>query len=212
MEFLFFDLDGTLTEPYEGISKSILYALSRFGLPDPGEEALRACIGPPLYDSFEHRFGLGKEGSLEAVRLFRERYHDVGWQENALLPGAAEALRTLSAAGKKLAVATGKPTLFAERILRKFGVFGCFSAVVGSNLDGTMTEKKEELGEAMRRLCAPREQSAMIGDRKYDVEGAHALGVFAAGVTFGYAEEGELEAAGADAVFASFPALTAYFL
>lgn len=212
MKYLFFDLDGTLTDPYEGITKSALYAIDYFGYPRPEESVLRTCIGPPLYGWFQTVFSMTEEESVRAVEKFRERYHEVGWKENALLPGVKEGLFVLKKAGKTLAVATGKPTPFAKKILEFFGVAECFSAVVGSELDGTRITKEEELSCAMQQVGARREESVMIGDRKYDILGAHALGVTAFGVEIGYAEQGELENAGADLIFQDFPSLTEYLL
>lgn len=212
MKYVLFDLDGTLTEPYEGISKSILYALDYYGIAHPSESVLRSCIGPPLYGSFQTLFGMSVEQSYEAVDKFRERYHELGWQENALLEGAEECLRALKSAGKILAVATGKPTVFAKKILEKFGVLSLFSAVVGSELDGTMTKKEEEIEEAMRLIGATAEECVMVGDRKFDVLGARLCGMDCVGLHMGYAEEGELEEAGAIAVFDRFAPLKEYLL
>lgn len=212
MKYLFFDLDGTLTDPYEGITKSALYAIDYFGYPRPEERVLRTCIGPPLYAWFQSVFGMTQEQSVQAVEKFRERYHAVGWKENALLPGVKEGLFALKRAGKILAVATGKPTPFAEKILQLFGVAECFSIVVGSELDGSRITKEEELSCAMQAVGATKEESVMIGDRKYDVEGARAVGIKAIGAEIGYAEKGELESAGADVIFSDFPSLVQYLL
>lgn len=211
MKYLFFDLDGTLTDSYEGISKSIVYALDSLGYSRPDSALLRACVGPPLTEGFARYFGLTGEKNAAAVNKFRERYHDVGWRENALIDGAEEALRDLKTRGKTLAVATGKPQVFAERILVHFGIRDLFSSVVGSGLDGSLSDKSEELRYAMREVGAPATETAMIGDRKSDVVAAKQCGVFAAGVAFGYAEAGELESAGADIIFRNFRELSAYF-
>ncbi len=212
MKYLFFDLDGTLTYSDEGITKSIVYALESLGMPRPDEKLLRACIGPPLTDGFARYFHLTGEQNGLAVKKFRERYHDVGWKENRLIEGAKEALLALKERGKTLAVATGKPTVFAERILSYFEIRDLFSCVAGSGLDGSRSKKREEIAAAMNGVRASAHESAMIGDRKNDVEGAKACGIFAAGVSFGYAEEGELARAGADIVFDDFIQLQQYFI
>lgn len=211
MQYLFFDLDGTVTDSYEGISKSILYAFESLKLPRPTKAQLRACVGPPLSESFSRIFGLTGEKSDAALKKFRERYHEIGWRENALIEGAEEALRKLKARGKTLAIATGKPTVFAERILTHFNVRDLFSAVIGSGFDGSLGEKREELACAMNAVGAPQKESAMIGDRQSDISAAKQCGVFSAGVLFGYAEAGELEGAGADILFRSFSELETYF-
>jgi len=212
MQYLFFDLDGTLTDSYEGISKSICYALDAFGLPRPDEAILRACVGPPLYGSFERYFHMSKADAVRAVDKFRERYHETGWRENALISGAKECVTALKAAGKTLAVATGKPTEFARKILDKFDILQYFSAVVGSNLDGTRTDKAEEILVAMKLVGAAKEQSAMIGDRNYDIVGGKQAGIFTVGLDVGYAEEGELTGADPDVLFGDYPSLTRFLL
>ena len=212
MNYLFFDLDGTLTEPYDGISRSFIYALEACGKPRPSERELRLCIGPPLYDSFTGLFGMTGEEAKYAIQKYRERYHVVGWTENELIPGAEECLRALSACGKTLALATSKPKVFAERILRSFSLDGYFTYIAGCGLDGSLNTKAEVLAHAMRELGAPPQDCAMIGDRKYDTEGAKACGVFSVGVRTGYAEAGELEEAGTDVILPSLGAVKEYFL
>lgn len=207
MTYLIFDLDGTLTEPFEGISKSILYALEKSGYPPCDEVTLRECIGPPLFYSFTRIFGMSEEMANRAVLYYRERYHTLGWRENALLPHVKEGLEKLHEAGYVLAVATGKPTLFAERILFHFGVRKYLATVVGSELDGSLGKKVEEINEVLFRLNADKGECLMIGDRKYDIEGAKQAEIASAGLYCGYAEEGELEKAGADRVFPDFPSL-----
>ncbi len=212
MKYLFFDLDGTLTIPYEGISKSFIYALKACGRKCPTERELRLCIGPPLYDCFVNLFKMDGEEAEYAVKKYRERYHAVGWKENELVPGAEECLRALSAQGKILAVATSKPKIFAERILQSFSLEKYITYVSGCGLDGSLGTKGAVIAHAMGVLGAPAGECAMIGDRHYDVEGAKECGIFAVGVRTGYAEEGELERAGADAVFDTLNDVKEYFL
>lgn len=212
MKYLFFDLDGTLTDPYEGIAGSILHALSSCGLPPADEKTLRSCIGPPLFDSFTRIFGMSEEQAAFAVSEYRKRYGQVCHLENRLLPFVGEGLKKLGEAGYVMAVATGKPTATAERILSHFGIRESFSAVVGSNLDGTLALKCEEIALAMQKTGAVAAQSAMIGDRFYDIEGGKSLGLYTVGLSCGYAEEGELEAAGADRIFPDFRRMTEFFV
>ena len=212
MRYLFFDLDGTLTEPYEGISKSFIYALKACGKKQPTVRELRLCIGPPLYDSFVNLFGMDDGEAKFAVQKYRERYHAVGWQENELVPGAEECLRALSACGKTLAVATSKPKVFAERILQSFGLDKYITYVAGCGLDGSLNTKAEVIAHAMQVLGASAGECAMIGDRKYDVEGARSCGIFSVGVRTGYAEKDELEKAGADVILDTLDGVKEYFL
>lgn len=205
---LLFDLDGTLTDPKEGICKSVQYALHAFGIEEPDIDKLEPFIGPPLMDSFMEFYGMTKERAAEAVDKYRERFSVTGWSENIVYEGVPHMLKGLRDAGYVLAVASSKPTVFVERILTHFGLRDAFSVVVGSELDGRRTGKDEVIAEALRQLFAEQgsiryEELLMIGDRKFDVEGAHALGIRCVGVTYGYAQPNELEEAQADFLAAS---------
>lgn len=202
---LLFDLDGTLTDPKEGICRSVQYALHAFGIEEPDIDKLEPFIGPPLMDSFMEFYGMTKERAAEAVVKYRERFSVTGWSENIVYEGVPHMLKSLRDAGYVLAVASSKPTVFVERILTHFGLRDAFSVVVGSELDGRRTGKDEVIGEALRQLFAEQgdEDLLMIGDRKFDVEGAHALGIRCVGVTYGYAQPGELTEAQADFLAAS---------
>lgn len=210
---LLFDLDGTLTDPKEGICKSVQYALRAFGIEEPDIDKLEPFIGPPLVDSFMQFYGMTKERAAEAVVKYRERFSVRGWSENIVYEGIPHMLQSLRDAGYVLAVASSKPTVFVERILTHFGLRDAFSVVVGSELDGRRINKDEVILEALRQLFgmsdgvlpgsvsrggAMQDELLMIGDRKFDVEGAHALGIRCVGVAYGYAQPGELEEAGAD--------------
>lgn len=206
--WILFDLDGTLTDSGEGVMKSVRYALDRMGFPNEPESALRRFIGPPLHQSFIDFYGFSKEKAFEAVETMRERYREKGVYENHMLPGMKEMLGKLRAAGVKLCVATSKPLHFTEIILRQHGVDGLFTHVVGANLDGTMTDKTEVIREVLRRIGdAPGARIFMVGDRKFDMIGANNCGIPGVGVYFGYAEPGELEAAGAQYIARDVPAL-----
>lgn len=218
-DILLFDLDGTLTNSKEGITKSVQYALGHFGFFEEDLDKLTCFIGPPLTAQFEVYCGVSREKALEITEKFRERYNTIGLWENELFPGIAEMLEVLKKAGKRLAVATSKPEETAIRILDKFQVLEYFETVSGSEMDRGRTTKSEVIEEALIRLgCirkdvkspdgleAPGEFSPglqdtrrilMIGDRKHDVEGAAVFHMDCAGVKFGFAEEGELERAGA---------------
>ncbi|MBD5530891.1 MAG: HAD family hydrolase [Lachnospiraceae bacterium] len=197
---LLFDLDGTLTDPKEGICRSVQYALHAFGIEEPDIDKLEPFIGPPLMDSFMEFYGMSKERAAEAIDKYRERFSVTGWSENIVYEGVPHMLKSLRDAGYVLAVASSKPTVFVERILAHFGLRDAFSVVVGSELDGRRTSKDEVIGEALRQLFSEQgdEDLLMIGDRKFDVEGAHALGIRCVGVTYGYAQPGELTEAQAD--------------
>ena len=208
--YLLFDLDGTLTDPAEGITKCVQYALSYFGQAERRPEELYCYIGPPLPESFETYGGLSREEALLAAEKYRERFREKGMFENKVYPGVEKLLWTLRDAGRVLAVATSKPEVFAKKILGHFGLSEYFQEIVGSELDGTRMDKAEVIREAFARLAleeADKPLTAMIGDRKHDIVGAKKNGIASVGVAFGYAEEGELEEAGADRIVASVSAL-----
>ena len=196
------DLDGTLTDPFEGISKSVAHALAQLGLPALTTAQQRAFIGPPLQDSFA-ALGLGPAGVEDAVALYRERFTDAGLYENRVYDGIPEALTALGAAGHTLAVATSKPTPYAERILDHFGLRAHLAHVSGASLDGALRHKADIIAAALRALVVPPADAVMVGDRAQDVLGARACQVRSIGVTWGYAEPGELVSAGADRVVAT---------
>jgi phosphoglycolate phosphatase len=198
---IYFDLDGTLTDPFEGISKSIAYALQRLGEPEPGDEVLRKCIGPPLLASFETL--VGEERAPDALTFYRERFGDVGWQENIPYPGIHDVLQELRDAGHTLYVATSKPGVFAEKILMHFELDKYFAGVFGSELDGRRSNKVELLEHALAVNASV--AAVMVGDREHDVIGALRNNMHIIAVTYGYGTEEELRNAGAEQI-ASSPA------
>lgn len=208
--YLLFDLDGTLTDPAEGITKCVQYALAYLGQQERRREELYCYIGPPLPESFEKYGGLSHKEALLAVEKYRERFRTKGMFENRVYPGVEELLYSLNRAGKILAVATSKPEVFAKEILEHFHLFGYFQQIVGSELDGARINKAEVIQEVFSRLSLTEKEKSlavMVGDRKHDIIGAKKNGIDSVGVAFGYAEDGELEKAGADRVVDSVAAL-----
>lgn len=215
-QYLLFDLDGTITDPKEGITKSAQYALEAFGIYEPDADKLTPFIGPPLIDSFLEFYHMPPDQAALAVKKYRERFETIGWLENVPYEGMDELLRDLQKAGCRLAVASSKPTVFVERILAHFDIAQYFAVVVGSELDGTRAKKEEVVQEALRQLFgkdspAPH-TAAMIGDRKFDIEGAKAHHLDSVGVAYGYSLPGELQQSGADVVVDSVQQLRAYLL
>ncbi|MBR6872681.1 MAG: HAD hydrolase-like protein [Ruminococcus sp.] len=207
-KYLLFDLDGTLTDSQEGIINCIYHALNGLGIEVPEMSVLKRFLGPPLSVSFRETIGLDDETADKAVKLYRERYSTVGLFENRPFEGIEELLCRLQKAGFTLAVATSKPEPFSVRILERFGLSKYFGVVTGSGLDGSLDTKAEVIEETLRRLgCTDKSRAVMVGDRKNDILGAHAAGLPCIGVGWGYAEEGELEAAGQDAFAGDMDAL-----
>lgn len=214
-QYILLDLDGTLTDPKEGIANCVAYALSSFGVTVEDLDELTKFIGPPLRWSFSNYYGFSEEDAERLVAKYRERYTDIGIFENRLFDGVPEMLRALKSAGKTVALATSKPEIFAKRILEKYGVAQYFDVIVGSLLDGTRDSKNDVIAEVLRQLNLPEEEKEsciMVGDRHHDISGGKAFGLATAGLRLGYAEPGELEAAGADHIAEDIEELTGLLL
>lgn len=195
---VFFDLDGTLSNSFEGISGGILYALERLNVPAPPRDSLVSFVGPPLFDEFKRRFDMDDDTAREAVRLYREYYPQKGIYEQTPIYGAEELLRSLHGRGVCVCLATSKPQEYAERILERFGFAQYFTYVVGASFDGSVSAKADVIALALSKTGSLPENTLMVGDRFYDVEGAHACGVRCAGVLCGFGTRAELEGCGAD--------------
>ncbi len=193
------DLDGTLTDPAVGITSAVRYSLQYFAVDIPPAEQLYSFIGPPLKASYREMFGFSDEQADEAVRRYREYYADVGLFENTPYPGIAAVLEAVGAAGGRHLLATSKPTVFARKILERFSLAPFFSGIYGSRLDGSLVEKADVIALALQKEQAgDLSRCVMIGDRRYDIDGAHANGIKAVGVLYGYGDRTELKGAGAD--------------
>jgi len=195
---LLFDLDGTLTDPFVGITACIRHALTALGRPAPPADQLRWCIGPPLRDSLATLLGADHAHKAdEALAVYRERFGRVGLFENQAYPGIREALAGLQERGHVLRVATSKPAVFARRIIEHFDLARYFTSVDGCELDGTRGDKRSLIAYILREYGLTPGETLMIGDREHDVIGARENGVAAIGVLWGFGSREELEAAGA---------------
>ena len=193
---VFLDLDGTLTDSRRGILYGASYALRAFGIPVPWNEVTTEFIGPPLYDSFRRYYGLSDADARRAVELYREYYGREGLFENEVYPGISEMLAALKEAGLALYLATGKPHPYARRIVDHFGLDRYLDGVFGAEFDGTRGDKAELLAYAMGELGILPSEAVMVGDRRFDMEGACSVGVTPVGVLWGYGDRQELIAAG----------------
>ena len=209
-DVVLFDLDGTLTESEPGILNCVQYAVEKMGFPVPPREQLKKFIGPPLLTSFEEYIGMTPPQAGRAVEWFRERFNPIGWKENSVYEGVAPLLRTLRRRGVRVGVATSKPEPFARRILDWFGLAPYVDVLSAAPMKETHHASKKELIAAA--LAGRGGRACMVGDRRFDVEGAHDNGVDAIGVLYGYGSREELEAAGADALAESVGALSELLL
>ena len=209
IDTLFFDLDGTLTDNYAGISACIVHALARLGVSGvPDEAALRACVGPPLRASFGRFLATDEAARIEqAVVHYRERFETTGWRENAPYPQIGEALEALANRGFRMFVCTSKPQRYAARIVEHFELARYFEAVYGPDLAGAMDDKRKLLAHALAERRIDPARAIMIGDRAQDMLAASAARVAGLGVLYGYGSTGELLAAGASALCDSVDAL-----
>ena len=203
-----FDLDGTLTDPAEGICRSIQYALQKGGKPSSPLESYHPWIGPPLLWSFQHYVGVDKAEARTLMGYYRERFSSVGLFENTVYPGIPELLCQLKEHGAQVAVATGKPTVFSERILEHFQLRQWVDYVSGISLDKDPMDKKETILRALSALnVMDKNQAVMVGDRNQDAYGAQLAGIDFIGVLYGYGDRPELEAEGTSVFAETVPDL-----
>lgn len=211
---ILFDLDGTLTDPKEGITKSVAYALQHFDIQVDDLDSLTCYIGPPLAVSFPEYHGISEEDTPTAVAKYRERFSDVGWAENLVYDGVGQMLAALKRAGKKLLVATSKPELFAVRILEHFGLASYFDLICGAPMHAPKGHGKADVIRDALERAGVRDvsEAVMVGDRLHDVEGAHKIGLPCIGVLYGYGDREEMELCHADYIAENVSALCAMLL
>ena len=202
MTAIYFDLDGTLTDPKPGITRSIQYALGKLDWPIPPADELTWCIGPPLRSSMKKLLG-SDELADRGVALYRERFSDIGLFENEVYPGIEDTLAALSQSGRRMFVATSKAHIYADRIIDHFKLRIYFERVFGAELDGTRSDKTELLRHAVQTVNVDPSQAIMIGDRSFDMVGARNNGMTAVGLLYGYGSEAELREAGAHHICAT---------
>lgn len=201
MKNILFDLDGTLTDPKEGITRSIQYALKKLDQPVPEADNLLWCIGPPLLQSFESLVEPNQSKlAHKALTFYRERFDRVGKFENQIYPDIPELLEHMISEGYTLFVATSKPAVFARQIVDHFKLSPFFDKVFGSRLSGELGEKKELIQYILDQKQLQTDQTVMVGDRKYDIIGAKACRIASVGVTYGYGSVEEMRSVNADTV------------
>lgn len=197
--YIFFDLDGTLTDSMPGIVKSVQHALKHYGIEVEDLNELKPFVGPPLVESFQKYYGFTKEQSLEAITVFREYYTEKGWCDNAPYDGIEFVLQNLIAGGKKLYVATSKPEWMAKKVLEYFCLDFYFEFIGGAESDETRSKKDEVIRYVMESCGLQNaDEIVMVGDRSHDIVGAHKAGLEAVGILYGYGDREEMEQANAE--------------
>jgi len=200
-KFIFFDLDGTLTDPGLGITNSVMHALTYYNIKVDDRRELYPFIGPPLVDSFMKYYGFTREQGIEAVEHYREYYRDRGVYEATVYDGIPELLSNLKIAGKTLIVASSKPEEFVIKVLKHFDLYKYFDCVAGATMDTGRVKKDDIIAYAMEKFKINDPNDViMIGDREFDVLGGKKFGMKTVGVLFGYGGLAELTAAGADKI------------
>lgn len=208
---LLFDLDGTLTDSAEGVIRSLQHMQEKMGMEKWADADLRFAVGPPLMQTFTQEFGMDAETAEKALLCFRERYTTVGLFENKVYPGIEEMLQALKAKGKRMAVATSKKEETAVRILEHFGIAQYFEVIGGDNRAAGRDNKAKVIAYVLEQMQADLAEVMMVGDRKFDVEGAHAIGIPCIAVEYGYGDRAEFEACGADFIAATAAEVAALF-
>lgn len=209
---ILFDLDGTIIDSQEGVTKCVQYALAHFGIQEEDLGKLRIFIGPPLRGQFRKVYGFTPEQAEEAVRVYRERYVRKGMYECSLYPYVREILTHLRQKGYLLALASSKNESACIGILKHFGIDACFDLIGGATDDGRISEKADVLKMVTERMGYPDVKDyILIGDTRFDVLGANAVGMDCIGVTYGFGTREELKEAGAQAIFASLQEVETYF-
>lgn len=213
-EYIFFDLDGTLTDPKEGITGAAAYAAKHYlNIEITDRDTLLPFIGPPLEESFMKYFDLTPEQAKEAIASYREYYRPRGVFENTVYEGIPEMLEKLKKEGKKVYMATSKPEYFALQIAEHYGFDKYFDGITGSTMDGSLVKKADVLALAMRRAGDPQKNHCvMVGDRLHDIVGAHENGITAVGVLYGYGSMEEFKEYSADKTVATVSELSEYLL
>ncbi len=205
LEYVFMDLDGTLTDPMIGITNSVMYALQRFGIVENDRRKLCRFIGPPLMESFMNDYGFSPSAAREALEIYREYFSVKGLYENAVYEGCEQFLKKIRKMGVPMAVASSKPQVYVQQILEHFGLHPYFSFIGGSDLEETRVKKADVLSFCISCVGNPNPRNCvMIGDRVHDVEGARAHGMKSVGVLYGYGSLNELQEANADYIVKDF--------
>lgn len=209
---IIFDLDGTLSNSKEGITKSVQFALEKMGIIEENLDALEHFIGPPLEDELIRSYGLSKEAAKKGVADYRSRYVPIGLYETEIYPGTTEMLKRLKQSGKCISLATSKPQAMAEEVLRHLGIDIYFDYIMGAELHGPRQSKDSVLNALFEVMKAEKSSCIMVGDTIFDINGAKTVGIDVVGVSFGFGDTEEMKQKGALAIFDSMEQLADFIL
>ncbi|MCI8992721.1 MAG: HAD hydrolase-like protein [Eubacterium sp.] len=212
MKTILFDLDGTLIDSEEGVTKSVQYSLRKMGIEENDLEKLRVFIGPPLLDSYMRYYGMSEEQAKDGIRFYRERFEETGYQECLAYPYVKEILMHLKEHGYRIGLASSKPEEFCVSILEMLEISDYFDVVAGASMDGKIGEKVQVLNEALKRFSIQPEDAVLIGDTRFDAAGAAMIHMPCIGVSYGFGTAEELIENGCTAVFDTLEEVERYLL
>ncbi len=211
-KYIIFDLDGTLSDSKEGITKSVQYALKKVGIIEENLENLEHFVGPPMLEQYINVYGMDKEKALETLGYYRERYTPIGIYETQRYPGIIEILDAIKDKGLKIGMATSKPENMAEEVTRYLEIYDYFDIICGADLHGPRQTKEDVLNKVFENTYFVKDESVLVGDTKYDIEGANKVGIDSVGVSWGTGTKEEMMDKGAKAVFDTYETLIDYLL
>lgn len=211
-KYIIFDLDGTLSDSKEGITKSVQYALKKVGIIEDDLDNLNHFVGPPMVEEYMKSYGMSKEKAFETLDYYRERYVPTGIYETKIYPGIKEILEALKQNSFKMGMATSKPEGMAEEVAKYLEIFDYFDIICGADLHGPIQSKASVLNKLFETSDFKKEESVLIGDTKFDVEGANEVGIDSLGVSWGTGTKKEMLDRGALEIFDDYQSVIDYFI
>ena len=211
-KYIIFDLDGTLSDSKEGITKSVQYALGKVGIIEENLSDLEHFVGPPMVEQYMNSYGMSEEKAFETLKYYRERYTPIGIYETRRYPGVLEILKAIKSKGLKIGMATSKPEPMAEEVAKYLEINDYFDVICGADLHGPIQSKEAVLNKVFKVTGWNQEESVLVGDTRYDVEGANKVGIDCVGVTWGTGTKEEMIDEGAIKTFDDYESVINYFV
>jgi phosphoglycolate phosphatase len=206
-----FDLDGTLTDPYEGSHNGFIYTLEKFGIDAPNDAMIRTFIGPPLELVYSDDYGFNEEDTKRAVNFYRSYYAEKGVYQNKLYDGIIDLLELLQSKNISCMVATSKAEPFALQVLENFNLRKYFADVSAAQMDGSRSDKADIIAHLIEKHRLEKSSMVMVGDRKFDIIGAQKTGIDSIAVGYGYGDEAEFNEAGSTCYCKDMKSLIEFF-